>query len=434
MNQVKKITAIISFIITALLILLEIVFMLFVKPQGYTYVHGLMGLIISVFAMIFAIFPLWILIQSAKQRWVIAIIILLVNLIHVFMGCDFTSTSIVSYGKDMEHPIAVRVQGQRVYIMENTRFLFGKIGTASAIPMKDENSVTWITKDTGVFTYRGIDDKLHIHVSSYGDAKTGSYYNVAPELQGVWKHKDKTWTIDSGNISIDRISFENNQMEQVGKSAIVLKDELGSAQYVIALGDNFKFNDNGYAKKGSDIVLWKVSLDKEGVTYTKADKEISLNSEESPKEVEKKEIDNMKATLKKDPSLSNYETPYGYVNVKDTSDDMMWIARQIMYTDDTRPDVGEGCSNDVTVKGASILAQKKNDYYLTISTTQTATCGIDSETMDIHWRFRVIKYQDGYFAYRITYDENGYYKLKKLKTPITLTSDGSDNYHYFIQK
>lgn len=130
-------------------------------------------------------------------------------------------------------------------------------------PVRDDYHVEWLTNDIAAFTYQTKDNKIQAFVGTYGDRNQGvGYYNVGPEIQGVWQAEDVKVVSNPEGILIseneDKSMFEWDEIEQFGTLAIVLEKNQEAA-WVIGLNEDFEVQSDSLKQQTGKISLYKTT-------------------------------------------------------------------------------------------------------------------------------------------------------------------------------
>ncbi|MEQ2529301.1 hypothetical protein WMO40_21735 [Bacillaceae bacterium CLA-AA-H227] len=128
-----------------------------------------------------------------------------------------------------------------------------------------EVKVEWLANDIAAFTYQTTDYKIDHFVATYGDRKNGiSYYNVGPEIQGVWKGNGVEVVSNTEGISIKENSaaelFKWEDIQQYGTLAVVLKRK-NEPIWTISLNENFAVHSDSTEPLVGNISLYKVTME-----------------------------------------------------------------------------------------------------------------------------------------------------------------------------
>lgn len=128
-----------------------------------------------------------------------------------------------------------------------------------------EVKVEWLANDIAAITYQAIDHMIEHFVATYGDRKDGiSYYNVGPEIHGVWKGNGVELVSDTEGITIKEHNeselFKWEDIQQYGTLAVVLKRN-NEAIWTIFLNENFVVHTDSTEPMVGNISLYKVTME-----------------------------------------------------------------------------------------------------------------------------------------------------------------------------
>lgn len=422
------------FIFGFLLIMAQAFYYLFLQVKGYEYVWDILPYFINTAIIILMGGGIYLLSDNQRYHrftWIAAGILLLINI-----GCLFvfgnSRTCVVSFGS-LRSPMVVKIDKatKQASVYQKTMFLFAGNAQKLDTPV-DHYDITWLSDDIAVFTYQSEETK-HVYVMANGERNRNSYYHPAAELQGTWESKQQEIEFKPLQLQAENITYDLSNATEVGKTAVVVNNVQGSPLLVIGYGNDLTFDEAGYIKKGSTIVLLDLSTLKQ-TAYKKTSTDFSeLNQTQTPEEKGKALVSDMRKIIKKDPDLSEFKDEYNMYKIDTTSNDLPEIARLVSKAMDAQGGEGTSCSVDVTLHSVTKTAGDDTDFFIEVATTQTASCGVDSETLDITWYYRVMKTENGYLAAKTLHFDNGDYGLKVLKNPQPVILDG-DADHYFIQK
>lgn len=434
MLKKSRIISWICFIIGFMLIMAQAFYYLFLQVKGYEYVWDFLPYLINAVIILLLGGGIYLLHDTKRfhqYTLVGAGILFLIN-----AGCLFrygsSRTCVVSFGS-LNNPMVVKIDNdtKQTFIYQKTLFVFAGKPQQLDTPV-DSHVITWLTDDIAAFTYQSQGTR-HVYVMANGDRGRNSYYHPSAELQGTWKSGKQEIEIEPLKWKDQKNTYDLSNATEVATTAVVVNDIQGTPSMVIGYGKDLRFTKSGTIKRGSTIVVLDLaSLKTTSYTKTSTDYSDSYDSP-TPEEKGKALVSDMRKIIQNDPDLSDFKDEYSMYKIDTTSSDLGDIALLVSKAMDNQGGKGTSCSVDVTLHSVTKTAGDDTDFFMEVATTETASCGVDSETLDVTWYYRVMKTGNGYLAAKTLHFENGDYGLKALKNPQPLALNG-DAYHYFIQK
>lgn len=191
-------------------------------------------------------------------------IFIIINIVLLFQS-NTEIKNIISISPDYKHVFSIKNDlnlDEAIYY----RSYYGIVARPKekiATAVRDDYDVEWLTNDIAAFTYETKENKVQAFVGTYGDRNQGlGYYNVGPEIQGVWETEYVKVVSDPEGILItedgDKSMFEWDEIEQFGTLAIVLEKNQEAA-WVIGLNENFEVQSDSLAQQTGRISLYKTT-------------------------------------------------------------------------------------------------------------------------------------------------------------------------------
>ncbi|MXQ73575.1 hypothetical protein GSF08_06465 [Clostridiaceae bacterium DONG20-135] len=435
-HMLKK-TRIISwscFIIGFMLIMAQAFYYLFLQVKGYEYVWDVLPYLINTMIILLLVGGIYLL-RNTKRYHLYTLaaggIILLLNFGYMLQYGGLRSC-VVSFGS-FDKPMVVKIDQdtKQAAVYQKTWFIFAASPQPLNTPVTNY-TIHWLTDDIAAFTYESNGSK-HVYVMANGERGRNSYYHPAAELQGSWKSGKQKIEIEPLQLTDQKAVYDLSNATEVGTTAVVLNNAQGEPMMVIGYGKDLTFTKQGSIKKGSSIVMLDLTTLKKTI-YQKTSTDYSENFKTpTPAEKGKSLVSDMKSIIRNDPDLSAFKDEYNMYKIDTASHDLGDIALLVSKAMNHQGGEGTSCSVDVTLHSVTKSAGDDTDFFMEVATTETASCGVESETLDITWYYRVMKTKNGYLAAKTLHSDKGDYGLKALKNPQPLILNG-DAYHYFIQK
>lgn len=206
---------------------------------------------------------------TKKSMLFIGLLVVIFLAPHVWLlwAEEKTDTIITSVSPDFRQVFAVKgdpALAEATYYRSYFRVL-GRPKVALSDMSADAYDITWLENDIAVLTYETRNGDIQQFVGTYGDRGTGySYYNVGPEMQGVWTGEQAEVVSSPDGIEVtvnhETETFTWDEQEQFGTLAIVLKKD-GCAAWTIALDTNFRVYADAMREKTGNIILYEATLE-----------------------------------------------------------------------------------------------------------------------------------------------------------------------------
>lgn len=195
-------------------------------------------------------------------------IIFLVPHVWLLVTDEKAGNTITSISPDFRQVFSIKGNpslAEATYFRSYLRIL-GRPKEALQDMSADAHHVAWLTNDIAVLTYQARNGSIQQFIGTYGDRGSGvSYYNVGPEMHGVWEGEDVEVisSPDGMEVTVNQKTenFAWDELEQFGTIAIVLKKD-GAAAWTIALDEDFHVDPNGTKEKTDQIILYEAALEK----------------------------------------------------------------------------------------------------------------------------------------------------------------------------
>lgn len=282
-NQIKKVSIIISAILFVLFSIIQIGYLLILKRYNYEYIIDIFPYIINEIIIIsglifyFGIFLNNKIKNNIKLHKIILIIIFVILTIIniIFMCFDGLKKCYVSFSKYFSNQVVLKTDkenGSTVFYRDAKLLIFARPKEEFSYEMEGKPKFQWLGEDVCTITYEDRDKKLREFVATFGDRGDGiSYYNVSPAISGQWQTSSQygeeiNVLVDSKGITVKRGNnsklFEYSSCKQFGTLALVLyENEI--PKYIISLNKNCKLDKETYlVEKGGTITLTEVSMKK----------------------------------------------------------------------------------------------------------------------------------------------------------------------------
>ena len=273
----KRTIGIISCVLFVLSFLLQIGYLIFLKPRSYVYVSDLLFYMINEIIILTCSLIFFTLVKIKKnfiKNIVISILLVILSVINIafMINNGFENKWIVEFSKDFSSQLVLKKNkktGEITYY-KNTKVLFAKDEEIFSNEVEGAIKTQWLTNDICSITYKNKDGNLEEFVATYGDRGNGiSYYYVTNTIVGNWQNfsqygDDVKITVDSKGITIKKDEkeelFKFEDCKQYGTIAVVLyKNDVPC--YVIALNENCELDEtNDIIKDGGTITLVEVSM------------------------------------------------------------------------------------------------------------------------------------------------------------------------------
>lgn len=275
----KKISGIISSVVFTIFIIIQCVYLFFLKPKGYEYISDLLFYIVNEIIIITLGIIFFTLINFKKnfiKNIIVSCFIIILSIINIafMVNNGFESKSIIEFSKDFSNELVLKKNNKTGVLTyyKNTKLLFVKGEEILDDEVDGKIKTSWLNNDICSITYENKDGSLEVFVATYGGDASKGYYYVSNVLFGKWATfsqygegisfivDDKGLTIKEGENSE---LFEAEDIKQYGVTSIVLyKNNIPC--YIIGLNEDCVIdNKTDLIKKGGTITLTKVSMDNE---------------------------------------------------------------------------------------------------------------------------------------------------------------------------
>ena len=273
----KRTIGIISCVLFVLCSILQISYLLLLKPYYYQYASDILFYIINEIIIVTLGLIFLILVNIKKnfvKNVVICVLLIILTIINVafMINNGFENKWIIEFSKDFSSELVLKRNkktGEITYY-KNTKGLFVKDEEILSNEV-EEIKTQWLTNDICSITYKDKKGNLQEFVATYGDRGNGrSYYYVINSIMGEWQEfsqygDENKVIVDSKGITIVKDGkeelFSYEESKQYGTIAVVLYKN-NNPCYVIALNEDCKLDEQtNIVKKGGTITLLEISMD-----------------------------------------------------------------------------------------------------------------------------------------------------------------------------
>ncbi|MBS4209837.1 hypothetical protein [Bacillus sp. FJAT-50079] len=248
---------------------LQIGYLLVSSQFQVEYIDNRLFYIVNILCIISFLAAVLFLFGMSKKGTIISASIVLVFVIvqaTLLYNSNGKIKNITSISPDYKHVLGLKEnipRGETVYY----RSYYGILARPKeALPFRatGEFKVQWLAKDVAAVTYKTTDGLIQQFIATYGNRGGASYYNVGPEIQGIWEGEGVTVDSDTEGIAVtvkgQSEQFTWDHVYQYGTLAIVLKRDQ-EAVWTIALGENIKIHSHSAIPIGGNILLYKATMD-----------------------------------------------------------------------------------------------------------------------------------------------------------------------------
>lgn len=223
--------------------------------------------IICVISLALAVIFLLNLTMKWKNIWItIASLFVIINGVLLFVNNQEIKNAIY-VSPNYQHVISLKTDtdtGQTTYY-RNYYGILARPKEVLPYEVVEDFKVKWLTDDIGAVTYQATDNLVHQFIATYGTrSDDNSYYNISPEIRGLWKGGNIEVISDEQGITVvhDRKTelFEHDHVVQFGTIAIVLTRG-NEAAWTIALHENIQIDTAGNRQPTGDISLYKATME-----------------------------------------------------------------------------------------------------------------------------------------------------------------------------
>lgn len=267
-NRLWKIVGWLLFLIGISLFTIQVGYLLLQGRLQIEYIDNRLFYLINILIVICLLLGLMLLFAFTQKFKTIGasivVIFIIINVVLLFQS-NAKIKNIVSISPDFKHVFSIKSNlklDKAIYY----RSYYGIVARPKeklASPVRDDYDVEWLTNDIAAFIYQTHDNQTKAFVGTYGDRNQGvGYYNVGPEIQGVWQAEDVKVVSDPDGIMViengDKSMFEWDEIEQFGTLAIVLEKNQEAA-WVIGLNEDFEVQSDSLAQQTGRISLYKTT-------------------------------------------------------------------------------------------------------------------------------------------------------------------------------
>lgn len=252
----------------------------FTLQMGYFYVHqrfqveyidNRLYYVITILCVSCLALAIFILLTLSKRIKVIVVSIVSAVFISQVVLLSMSNNEIkhvTSISPDFIHVLSLKenlLTGEIVYY----RPYFGIFGRPRlSLPYEKigDFKVEWLAKDVAAVTYLAANQTIQQFIGTYGDRGSGSsYYNVGPEMHGVWQGNGVEVKSSPEGIEVtadgESELFAWESVYQFGTLAIVLKRD-DEAAWTISLNENFTMYSDASIPPSGNITLYKAEMEK----------------------------------------------------------------------------------------------------------------------------------------------------------------------------
>ncbi|MCM3109579.1 hypothetical protein [Lederbergia lenta] len=247
--------------------------------MGYLFIHARFQIeyidnrlfyIINIFCVICLLLAVLALIRLTKHFKLIGsgiVVVFITVQVVMLIASNQEIRNITSISPDLKHVLSIKEKlatGDAIYY----RSYYGILARPKEkLPLNaiGEFKVKWLANDVAAVTYKAVDNTIQQYIGTYGDRGSGgSYYNVGPEIQGIWQSNNMEVLSDTEGITVteNAISelFEWENIHQFGTLAVVLKKN-NEAVWTISLNENFEIDSANAGPPVGSISLYKATLE-----------------------------------------------------------------------------------------------------------------------------------------------------------------------------
>lgn len=267
-----KIIGWILFLFAIGLFCLQMGYLLIHERYQVEYIDNRLFYIINIFCVICLYLAILFLFQISKKVKIIGVSI-------AILFITFHAALLVQSNKEIKNIISISPDFKNVFSIKEHinsgvatyyRSYYGILARPKEIlPHKivGEYQVEWLANDVAAFTYQSTESTIQQFIGTYGDRKNGlSYYNVGPEIQGIWQGDNVKVISNPEGISVTEDNetelFEWDNIKQFGTLAVVLMEN-NEAVWTISLHENFVVHSDASETMTGNITLYKASMGKE---------------------------------------------------------------------------------------------------------------------------------------------------------------------------
>jgi len=275
-NMLFKIAGWASFFIASGLFLLQMGFLYLHMGLGpglrqVEYIDHRLFYMINIFCVAFAVLAI-LLLFKLKKNWkrigagAVAAFFILNG---VMLAADSKEVNtITSISPDFKHVLSIKENTESGEAIYNRSYylILGRPKEKLPYETVGEFKVEWLEDDIAAVTYKTEDNSIQQFIGTYGDRGSGrSYYNVGPEIQGIWQGDNIEVISNTEGISVTESNhtelFEWDEIEQFGTLAIVLKRN-DAAVWTIGLNKNFEVHADASKPTVGNITIYKATMEK----------------------------------------------------------------------------------------------------------------------------------------------------------------------------
>jgi len=237
--------------------------------------NRLFYLINILFVVFLALALLFLFTFTKKGKWIgtgIVAVFLVLN--GIFLVDDTRGMNhITSISPDWNHVLSIKENtesGVAVYY-RSYYGIFARPNEILPYETVGEFDVEWLEDDIAAVTYNTADGSVQQFIGTYGDRGSGrSYYNVGPEIQGIWQGNGIEVISNTEGISVTKNHhterFAWDEIEQFGTLAVVLKKN-NEAVWTIGLNKNFEVHPDASRPTVGNITIYQATMgDSEPIT------------------------------------------------------------------------------------------------------------------------------------------------------------------------
>lgn len=265
--------------VSALLVLLQVVYYAVLLPYGIEYIYDGMPFFLNGVILVSISFSLFCFFFP-KKRVLLAILsgfllLFMINLIFFFLLGTSHRTE-VRFSPDAGHQLIVKQEKEtgntRIY-RNPILWVLAKPGDEFPYPAYGDMKFQWITSDICTITYRSKNGEIHQYTRTYGERGNGiSYFYVLNAIRGTWNNTDEgqpapPLEADAYGITLTssdgtkRLSFSSENCVQFGTTSLTLCTKDGIPLYSLSLGENCTLDQNDTILPGGSLLLCPISME-----------------------------------------------------------------------------------------------------------------------------------------------------------------------------
>lgn len=440
------------FLFGILAVSMQAVYLTLGRRYQIEYIYDAFPFLVNVCAI--ALFLAGILFLAKGKRLVrngaviVAAVFFLIN-IGAWVGAGKMNTSIVRIAPNYRKMLVLKEDKKsgQVTIFKNQILWFARPSDQFSYTVEGKVKTQWLANDICAVTYYSPDDNaVHQYVATYGDRGDGiTTPYVVNMIDGSWTAENKNiagWSIQCGIDGIvvsngsETYMYETKDCVQFGTLAIALCKN-GLPQWTIALNEDC-VEEDGHLTKGT-ITLCKVSLEKTspmrflGSGNRKYFDEFAKPYvDENAGKTLKKEMEKI---LKKDKTLSQFESGYDKVKVLTESTDVFWVSR-LALEEKLKQHAVNGITADVQMNEIKVTAGDKYDFVVKIKTTETLTdanaADPEPTKTEMEYSLRIMKGEGAYLAAVLSYGVDGTVGLDAPGMEQKKDTKADEEYHFVV--